>query len=112
MKRFLMCAMVLVLVSISAFAKDNSEKLFVPMPVKAGSMQLAAGNYEVTWAGTGPDVRVTFIQNRKAIATVSAKLTEQVNKIDGVETSTRSGAEILDIVRLKTVTLTLENTAQ
>jgi opacity protein-like surface antigen len=109
MKRFLLCAMVLVLFSMPAFAKDNSEKIVVPRPVKAGSTQLSPGNYDITWTGTGSDVKVSFLQRQKVLGTVSAKLTEHINKNEGLETSTQGGVEVLQIINLKNVTLTLEN---
>ena len=38
--------------------------------------QLKPGDYKVEWDGTGPDVQVSFLQGKKVVATVPAKVVE------------------------------------
>jgi hypothetical protein len=44
--------------------------------VSISGMQLAKGQYEVTWEGTGPNVELNIIQSKKVVATVPARLVE------------------------------------
>lgn len=108
MRRFLICAVMVTMFSAPSFAKDNSERIDLPS-VKAGSTQLTAGNYEITWAGPGPEVQVSFHQNRKVVCTVPAKLVETSNRNEGVEIYTVGGVETLDKIHLSHATLELEH---
>lgn len=108
MKRFLVSATMLALLSVPALAAKNSETVNVPETVKAGSTQLAPGDYEVTWTGTGPNVQVTFARNRKVLATVPAKIVAQNNKQEGLDTATEGGVQTLQVIRLRNMNLVLE----
>ena len=44
--------------------------------VSISGMQLAKGQYEVTWEGTGPNVELNVIQSKKIVVTVPARLVE------------------------------------
>ena len=106
MKRSVSFAMMLTLLSAPAFAK-NSETVNIPAPMKAGSTQLAAGDYAVTWTGTGPNIQVTFTstQNHKILATVPAQLVVESNKYEGLNTDTQGSVETLESIRTKNATL-------
>ncbi len=108
MKRFFVSALMLTLVSAPAFAARNSQTVNVPETIKAGSTQLAPGDYNVTWTGTAPNVQVTFTQNHKVLATVPAKLVEEANKNEGLNTETTAGVEVLEAIRLRNMTLVFE----
>ena len=62
MKRLLYSAAVLALVSIPAFAAKNQQTVSFSEAVTVGSTQLPAGDYKVTWTGTGSNVQVTLVQ--------------------------------------------------
>ena len=111
MKRPVAFAMMLAILSAPAFASRNSQTVNVPEPMKAGSTQLAAGDYNVTWTGTGPNVQVTFTQNHKALVTVPAKLVEQGNKYEGLLTSNQGGGETLESIQLKNLSLIFEGSS-
>jgi hypothetical protein len=108
MKRFLGFAMMVSLLSAPAFAVKNSQTVNVPETMQAGSTQLVAGDYNVTWTGSGSNVQVTFAQNRKVLVTLPAKLVEETNKNEGLNTETRSGVEHLESIRMRNMTLILE----
>jgi hypothetical protein len=108
MKRLFGSAMMLALLSVPALAAKNSQSVNVPETVKAGSTQLAPGNYDVSWTGTGPTVQVTFTLNKKVIATVPAKLVEQPNRNEGLETDSQGGVEVLHTILMKNMSLVLE----
>src|ERR1700678_1155333 len=104
MKRLFVVATMLAALSLPALAK-NSQTVSIPSTVKAGTTQLAPGNYDVTWTGTGPDVQVTVTQNRKVITTFPAKLVQENNKNEGLETDSQSGTEVLHAIRMRNMTL-------
>jgi hypothetical protein len=108
MKRSIAFAMMLTILSAPAFASGNSETVNVPEPMKAGSTQLAPGDYNVTWTGTGPNVQVTFARNRKVLVTVPAKLVAENNKYPGLLTNKESGVETLETIQLRKLSLVLE----
>ena len=108
MKRYLGFAMMLTLLSAPAFAGRNSQSVNFPEPMKAGSAQLAAGDYNVTWTGTGPNIQVTFTQNRKVLATVPAQLVVESNKNEGLNTIAQGSVETLESIRMKNMTLVFE----
>jgi hypothetical protein len=41
---------------------------------------LNPGKYTITWDGTGPNVQVTVLQGKQAVATFPAHLTEQATR--------------------------------
>src|SRR5271168_1851369 len=108
MKRFLVSATMLALLSVPALAAKNSQTVNVPEKMNAGSTPLAPGEYEVTWTGTGANVQVTFTRNRKVLVTVPAKIVEQNNKLEGLDTDSQGGVETLQAIRLRNMSLILE----
>lgn len=68
-------AVVALLFSVSAFAKDShSGKFTLSDTVQVGSTQLAPGDYKAEWNGPANDVKVDIIQNGKTVATTQGKL--------------------------------------
>jgi hypothetical protein len=57
--------------------------------VSISGMQLAKGQYEVTWEGTGPNVELNIIQSKKVVATVPARLVELSHRGPGQGYGTR-----------------------
>jgi len=64
-----------VLLASSAFA-SNKGKLQVRQPFEVNGQQLAAGEYELRWDGTGSNVEVSFMQGKKEVAKATAKVVE------------------------------------
>jgi len=62
-----------VLLASSAFA-SNKGTLRVHETLEVNGQQLAAGEYQLRWDGTGSNVEVSFMKGRKEIAKTSAKL--------------------------------------
>jgi hypothetical protein len=66
------------LLATSAFAAEKgSMKLFDPAVV--GGVQLAAGEYNVMWEGTGPNVELKIQKGNKVVATAPAHTVELKN---------------------------------
>jgi len=75
----------LLLLPVTTFAKDKNEgslKLFDT--VRVGSTQLQPGNYKVEWNGDGTTVNVNILQDKKTVATTSAKLIGYTSGYDAV----------------------------
>jgi hypothetical protein len=62
-----------VLLASSAFA-SNKGSLQVRESVEVNGQQLAPGDYQVRWDGSGANVEVSFMRGKKEIAKTSAKL--------------------------------------
>jgi len=64
-----------VLLASSAFA-SNKGTLQVREPFEVNGQQLAPGEYQLRWDGTGANVEVSFMQGKKEVAKASAKVVE------------------------------------
>lgn len=107
MKRAFGYALILASLSIPAFAEKNSQSLTINSPVKVGSTELPAGNYKVSWTGTGSAVQVTFAQKGKSPVTVPAKAVEQKNDHVATLTNEVGGVNVLESIQLHNLTLNL-----
>lgn len=99
MKRFSYCALILALLSVPAFAAKNSKSVNFPEAVTVGSTQLPAGDYTVTWNGSGSNVQVTIEQKgamHPATATVAAKVVEQKNDREGYTIDSKGSVNTLE----------------
>jgi hypothetical protein len=68
-----------VLLATGAFA-SNKGTINVQETLQVNGQQLPAGDYQVRWEGSGPDVQVTFLQGRKEVAKTSARVVELQEK--------------------------------
>ena len=73
--RVALVAMTLMLAS-SAFAASNTGSMNLTQPAQINGVQLAPGEYRVTWAGTGDNVTLTILQGKKTVATAQAHIRE------------------------------------
>ncbi len=63
------------LLAASAIAGNtNKGTLKVAETVSVGGKQLTAGQYQVEWAGSGPDVELTISDGRETVAKVPAQI--------------------------------------
>jgi hypothetical protein len=111
MNRSLGFALMLVLFAVPAFAGSRTPTVDIPMNVQVGSTEIPAGQYQLTWTGSGPNVQATLVQNKKTVVTFSAKIVEGKNN-SGVETNSQGGATILDAINTGKFSLTLDGSPQ
>ena len=64
-----------VLLASSAFA-SNKGTLQVREAFEVNGQQLAPGEYQLRWDGTGSNVEVSFMQGKKEVAKTSGKIVE------------------------------------
>lgn len=113
MKRLSYCALVLALLSVPAFAAKNSKSVNFPEAVTVGSTQLPAGDYSVTWNGTGSNVQVTIQQKsvpHPATATVAAKVMEQKHDRDGFTLDSKGNVNTLETLTFSKFSVVLSGT--
>lgn len=99
MKRLSFCALILVLLSAPAFAAKNAQTVNFPDAVKIGTAQLPAGDYKVTWDGTGSNVQITLQQKgvqHPVSATVAAQVEEQKNNTNGYIMKSKDGVNAVE----------------
>jgi hypothetical protein len=107
MKRFLGYALIAGLLSVPAFAAKNSQTVSLTGTTKVGTTTLPAGDYKVTWTGTGSNVQVTIGQNGKTAVTVPAKLVDAKNGHVAVMTNQVGGVDVLESIELNKLNLVL-----
>jgi len=107
MKRIFGFVLALTFLSIPAFAASNSQTVSLPTAVQVGSTQLPAGDYKVTWTGTGDGVQVTLAKKGVQPVTVSAKVVEQKHDHTGVTTNAIGGKDVLTVIFLSKVSVVL-----
>ena len=104
--KFTLGTMALVLLSLSAWASDRMKaNIQIYKIVNLGSTQLAPGEYQLTWTGTGTNAEAIFLQGKKVIATVPAQVTQERSGYGGPALQTDSVSNTLKGVELPNVSL-------
>jgi hypothetical protein len=111
MKRIIGFAIVLGTLCLPAFAAKNSKTVDIGETVMVGSKKLPAGNYKVSWTGTGSNLQVTIAQHGKESVTVPAKMVNANNDEVGIVTDKAGGANVLQSIQFDHFTLNLKTTA-
>lgn len=110
MKRILGCALILGLLSVPGFAASNSKNVNFPQNLTVGTTQLPAGDYKVSWTGTGPTVQVSFVQKgayHPLTTTIPAKLVDVSNGHTGLTIDSKNGVSTLQMIQLDKLNLVL-----
>jgi len=105
MKRLFGYIFVCTLLAVPALAAKNSQTITIPASVQVGSSVLPAGDYKVTWTGSGDSAQVTIAKKGVAPVTAAAKVVEHKNDHSGVATGTQNGKQVLQTILLKDVNL-------
>ena len=105
MKRFLGFMFVCTLLAVPAFAAKNSQTVNIPSAVQVGSTTLPAGEYKVTWTGSGATGQGTLAKKGITPVTVPAQVVEQKNSHSGVSINTEGGKGVLKAILLSNVSL-------
>ena len=110
MKRFSSLLILSTLLAVAAFAANGgSGKVSLDSAVKVGSTELPAGDYKVTWTGSGDNAQVTLKQG-KISATTTAKIVEVRRNADAVGTKNENGSRVLTEIQFRDTTLVLNPT--
>ncbi len=111
MKRSFAIAFLLVLFTLPSFAANKSQVVTFTGTVQVGATQLPAGDYKVTWTGTGKDVQVTIAAKGKPSVTAKAQLVNEKHDYTGVSITKVNGTQVLDGIVFPNVTLSIQNGA-
>ena len=107
MKKISVVVTVFALLAVAAFAADSGTgKIHLDSAVKVGSEQIPAGDYKVSWTGTGDNAQVTLVQG-KVSATTAAKVVDAKRRADAVVTKSDNGARVLTEIQFQNQTLVL-----
>jgi hypothetical protein len=112
--KLLLASAIVLLIPAMAFAKPkDSANIDLSQPVTVAGTQLAPGQYKVTWEGAGSDVKVSFTEGKKTLATAPAKLVSNTTDLDNaIETNTAAdNTTLLRAIDLKHITIRFENAA-
>jgi hypothetical protein len=111
MKRFASLLILSTIIAVTAFAGDGgSGTVRFDSAVKVGSTELPAGDYKVTWTGTGDNAQVTLKQG-KTTASTTAQVQEVRRSNDAFATKTENGSRVVTQIQFKDKTLVLHNAA-
>ena len=98
MKRLLILVALFTVTSLAGFTADGgSGKIHLDSPVKVGSTELPAGDYKVTWTGSGAQVTLT---QGKTTATIMAQVLEVRHNDDAFATKNENGSRVLTEIQL------------
>lgn len=107
MKRLSSLLILSTMISITAFAAEGgSGKIHLDSAVKVGSTELPAGDYKVTWTGSGDNAQVTIKQGKTAAST-TAQVVEVRRNGDAFATKTENGSRVLTEIQFRDTTLML-----
>jgi hypothetical protein len=89
-----------VLLATSAFA-SNKGTLQVHETLEVNGQQLAVGEYQLRWDGTGSNVEVSFMQGKREVAKASAKVValDRASESDAAVVDRSSGKATVSEVR-------------
>ena len=108
MKRFSSLLILSTLLAVTAFAADGgSGKVRFDSAVKVGSTELPAGDYKVTWTGSGDNAQVTLKQG-KTSATTTAQVRDVRRPTDAVATKDENGSRVVTQIQFRDKTLVLQ----
>jgi len=83
----------LFLLPVASFAAKNSKQVTFDSVTKIGTTDVQPGTYKVEWNGAGPEVKVDFLQNKKLVASTSAKLVNGAGEFDSAIQTRRVNAD-------------------
>ena len=107
MKRFSSLLILSTLLAVGAFAADGGRgKVRLDSAVKVGATELPAGDYKVTWTGSGDNAQVTLKQG-KTSATTTAQIVSIRRNSDAVATKNENGSRVLTEIQFRDATLVL-----
>jgi plasmid replication initiation protein len=109
MKIIAAVTLILASLSIPAFAAKNAQSITLMTTTKIASTQLSAGDYKVSWTGSGSAVQVTFTQKGKTVATISATAVPAKNPSMMLEFNTVNGVNVLNAIDMEKLKLVFTN---
>src|SRR5258707_14725244 len=108
--KFTLSTVVLVLLSVSAWAGDKMKaNIQIEQTIHVGSTQLGPGAYKMTWTESGSNAQVTFSQGKNVIATLPAHVIQTRSGFRSPATHTDSSPSTLAEVELPVAFLSVRS---
>ena len=110
MKRILRFALLLILLSATVMAAQNSQTFYLATPARVGNVQLPRGIYEVTWSAPSKS-RVTLtvkMEDERTFKILSRVIEGKQDRI-GVVTSVVDGVSYLQELHTSDAKFILQN---
>ena len=102
MKRFSFLAIILALFTLPAFAGNKAETVTLGTDSVVAGKKLPAGEYKMTYTGTGSNVQVELVQKtvpRPVKATFNATFTPKKNAYVTVTVDNKGGVDTLESIQ-------------
>lgn len=111
-KSLIAAATVFLIPSLAFAGPKKSANVKLDQPVNVAGTQLEPGQYKLNWEGSGQDITVSFVEGKKTVATVPAKLVNTRNGQEAIETANVAGnTTVLRAIDLENITIQFENAA-
>ncbi len=109
MKRFASLMVLSTLFATAAFAADSgSGKIRLDNAVKVGTTELPAGDYKVSWTGSGAATEVTLTQGKTKV-TLPAQVVAVRRNQDAIAIRSENGSRVLTEIQFQKETLVFQN---
>ncbi|HEY1264395.1 MAG TPA: hypothetical protein VGF06_12790 [Terriglobales bacterium] len=82
---------IFLLVGTAAFAAEKAPLRLLD-PVTVNGKALPAGDYSVTWEGSGPSVEIKILKGKEVVVTAPAQLSNLPRAANGSSVSTKTNA--------------------
>lgn len=109
MKKLLGCTLAFALLTTPLFAAKTAT-VTIPEAVTVGAKQIAAGEYKLSYDGSGTAVKVTLAKHGASPIVLDAKLVTAEKGRTSVTFDTVNGARVLEQIELSSGTLIFETT--
>jgi len=93
------------LFALPVFAAGRSQDVSLIRPLQFGSTTLPAGDYKLTWTGSGSSAQVTMEKKDVPPVTVPAQVVQQKSSSVSISTKDQDGKQTIKSIVLKDVTL-------
>jgi len=108
----ILAALMAIAVSVAVAKPTNKKTINLSGPTIVGSVTLQPGEYTIVWAGSGPDVQVSFERRHNTVVTVPATLevAKSPNDLSISLHTEDSGTQSLVDIKMKSSTLHFNST--
>lgn len=96
-------ATALILSVVTAVAKSNSATINIPEPGMLADTTVDAGTYKLIWEQHSPDLTVTLLRKKEAVATVRGRMEERSTRYRRNQVlyeTNASGKSVISEIRL------------
>ena len=105
MKRLVSLVLLSLFFSLPVLAAGHSQDVTLSSTVQFGSSTLPAGDYKLTWTGSGDSAQVTLEKRGVPPATVSAQVVQEKHKDVSLSIQDKNGKPTITSIALRDIRL-------